>query len=76
VPISSELPVGDDQEEPVFEEDFTQFVEEGKWLSPSALSFEPMSLHAKQCLLFLLLCINLMGKHLVKDLTRHFTSLP
>jgi hypothetical protein len=35
-----------------------------------------MSLHVKQSLLFLLLCINLMGKHLVKDLTRHFTSLP
>jgi hypothetical protein len=31
-----------------------------------------MSLHVKQSLLFLLLCINLMGKHLVKDLTRHF----
>jgi hypothetical protein len=39
VPISSELPVGGDQEEPIFEEDFTQLVEEGKWLSPSALSF-------------------------------------
>jgi hypothetical protein len=39
VPISFELPVGGDQEEPVFEEDFTQLVEEGKWLSPSALSF-------------------------------------
>jgi hypothetical protein len=39
VPISSELPVGDDQEEPVLEENFTQLVEEGKWLSPSALSF-------------------------------------
>jgi hypothetical protein len=39
VPISSELPVGGDQEELVFEEDFTQLVEEGKWLSPSALSF-------------------------------------
>jgi hypothetical protein len=77
VPVSSELPVGGDQEEPVFEEDFTQFVEEGKWLSPSALSFfEPMSLHVKQSLLFLLLCINLMGKHLVKDLIRYFTSLP
>jgi hypothetical protein len=39
VPVSSELPIGGDQEELVFEEDFTQFVEEGKWLSPSALSF-------------------------------------
>jgi hypothetical protein len=76
VPISSELPVGGDQEEPLFEEDFTQLVEEGKQLSLSALSFEPMSLHAKQCLLFLLLCINLTGKHLVKDLTRYFTTLP
>jgi hypothetical protein len=47
VPVSSELPIGGDQEEPVFEEDFTQLVEEGKWLSPSALSFEPMSLHVK-----------------------------
>jgi hypothetical protein len=76
VPVSSELPVGGDQEEPVFEEEFTQLVEEGKWLSPSALSFEPMTLHAKQCLLFMLLCINLMGKHLAKDLTRCFTTLP
>jgi hypothetical protein len=39
VPVSSELPIGCDQEEPAFEEDFTQLVEEGKWLSPSALSF-------------------------------------
>jgi hypothetical protein len=37
VPISSELPVGSDQEGPVFEEEYTQLVEEGKWLSPSAL---------------------------------------
>jgi hypothetical protein len=35
-----------------------------------------MSLHAKQSLLFMLLCINLMGKHLDKDLTRCFTTLP
>jgi hypothetical protein len=47
VPVSSEVPIGGDQEEPVFEEDFTQLVEEGKWLSPSALSFLPMSLHVK-----------------------------
>jgi hypothetical protein len=39
MPVSSKLPIGGDPEEPVFEEDFTQFVEEGKWLSPSALSF-------------------------------------
>jgi hypothetical protein len=48
VPVSSELPIGGDQEEPVFEEDFTQLVEEGKWLSPSALFlFEPITLHDK-----------------------------
>jgi hypothetical protein len=34
VPISSELPVGSDPEESVFEEDHTQLVEEGKWLPP------------------------------------------
>jgi hypothetical protein len=34
VPVSSELPVGTDQEEHVFEEEYTQLVEEGKWLSP------------------------------------------
>jgi hypothetical protein len=39
VPVSSELPIGGDQEEPAFKEDFTQLVEEGKWLSLSALSF-------------------------------------
>jgi hypothetical protein len=39
VTVSSELPIGGDQEEPVLEEDFTHVVEEGKWLSPSALSF-------------------------------------
>jgi hypothetical protein len=39
VPVSSELPIRGDQEEPVIEEDFTQLVEEGKWLSSSALSF-------------------------------------
>jgi hypothetical protein len=38
VPVSSELPVGSDQEEPFFEEEYTQLVEEGKWLSPSAFS--------------------------------------
>jgi hypothetical protein len=34
VPVSSELPIGDDQEEPVYEEEDTQFVEEGKWIFP------------------------------------------
>jgi hypothetical protein len=47
VPVSSELPIGGDQKDPIFEEDFTQFVEEGKWLSSSAFSVEPMSLHVK-----------------------------
>jgi hypothetical protein len=48
VPDSSELPIGGDQEEPAFEEDYTQLVEEGKWLYPSALSlFEPITLHDK-----------------------------
>jgi hypothetical protein len=45
--VSSELPIGGDQEEPAFEEDFTQLVEEGKWLSPLRYLFEPMSLHVK-----------------------------
>jgi hypothetical protein len=48
VHVSSELPIGGDQEEPAFEEDYTQLVEEGKWLSPSALSlFESITLHDK-----------------------------
>jgi hypothetical protein len=51
VSVSSELPIGGDQEEPAFEEDYTQLVEEGKWLSTSALSlFEPVTLHVKQSL--------------------------
>jgi hypothetical protein len=37
VPVSYELPVRGDQEEPAFEE-YTQLVEEGKCLSPSAFS--------------------------------------
>jgi hypothetical protein len=48
VPVSSELPIGGDQEEPTFEEDYTQFVEEGKWLFPLCIiSFEPITLHDK-----------------------------
>jgi hypothetical protein len=38
VPVSSELPIGGDQEEPAFEEEYTQLVEEGKWLPPSTFS--------------------------------------
>jgi hypothetical protein len=67
VPISSELPVGSDQEEPVFEEEHTQLVEEGKWLSPYAYSL--LNLYhcmLKQYLLFLMLCMKLMGKHLLR----------
>jgi hypothetical protein len=77
VPVSSELPVGSDQEELVFEEEYTQLVEEGQWLSPSAFSL--LNLYhcmLKQYLLFLLQCINMMGKYLFKDLTRCFTMLP
>jgi hypothetical protein len=39
VSVSSEHPIGDDQEESVYEEEDNQFVEEGKWISPSAYSF-------------------------------------
>jgi hypothetical protein len=77
VPVSSELLIGGDQEEPVYKEEDTQFVEEGKWLSPSTFSL--LNLYhcmLKQCLIYLLLCIKLMGNHLSKDLTRYFTLLP
>jgi hypothetical protein len=39
VPVSSEHSIGDDQEAPVHKEEDTQFVEEGKWISPYAYSF-------------------------------------
>jgi hypothetical protein len=77
VPVSSELPVGSDQEEPVFEEEHTQLVEEGKWFSPYAFSL--LNLYhcmLKQCLLYLMQCIKWMGKHLFKELTRCFILLP
>jgi hypothetical protein len=38
VTVSSELSIRGDQDEPAFEEEYTQLVEEGKWLSPSAFS--------------------------------------
>jgi hypothetical protein len=38
VPVSSEQPIGGYQEEPAFDEEYTQLVEEGKRLSPSAFS--------------------------------------
>jgi hypothetical protein len=34
VPVSSKHAIGDDQEEPVYEEEDTHFVEEGKWIFP------------------------------------------
>jgi hypothetical protein len=45
VSVSSEHPIGDDQEEPVYEEEDNQFVEEGKWISPLHILFEPILLH-------------------------------
>jgi hypothetical protein len=77
VPVSSELLVGSDQEEPIFEEEYTQLIEEGKWISPSAFSLLKLC-HCmlKQYLLFLLLYMKLLGKHLFKNLTRCFTLLP
>jgi hypothetical protein len=34
VSVSSELPIAGDQEEPIYEEEDTQFVEEGRWIVP------------------------------------------
>jgi hypothetical protein len=34
VPVSFEHPIRDDQEEPIYEQEDTQFVEEGKWFFP------------------------------------------
>jgi hypothetical protein len=38
VPILIEHPIGENQEETIFKEEDTQFVEEGKWTSPPAFS--------------------------------------
>jgi hypothetical protein len=77
VSVSSKLPVGDDQEEPIYEEEDTQLVEEGKWFSPLCIFFLNLyNCMLKQCLLYLLLCMKLMGEHLFKDMTRCFTLLP
>jgi hypothetical protein len=76
VPVSPEHPIGDDQEEPVYEEEDNQFVEVGKWISALCIFF--LNLHnylLTQCSLYLLLCIKLMGKHLFKDMTRCFTPI-
>jgi hypothetical protein len=77
VHISFELPVGSDQEEPVFEEEHTQLVEEGKWLSPSAFSL----LNLYHCMPKQLFTIHVAmheidGQTPFKDLTRCFTLLP
>jgi hypothetical protein len=39
VPVSTEHPIAEDQEEPIFEEEDTQFVEEGKWTFPLCIFF-------------------------------------
>jgi hypothetical protein len=77
VPVSSEHPIGGDQEEPVYEEEDTQFVEEGKSIFSLCIFFfwNLYNCMLTQCLLYLLLCIKLMGKHLFKDLTRCLTLL-
>jgi hypothetical protein len=67
VSVSSELPIGGDQEKPIFAEEDTHLVEEGKWLSP--FEFSLLNLYhcmLKQCLLYLLQCIKLMGKHILR----------
>jgi hypothetical protein len=69
VHVSSELPIGDDQEEPVYEEEDTRFLEEGKWFSPSAYSLLNLYNYMLLQCYYLLLCIKLMGKHLFKDLS-------
>jgi hypothetical protein len=77
VPISSELPIGDDQEEPICEEEDTPFVEEGKCLSPSAFSL--LNLYhcmLKQLFTLLVAMHEIDGQTPFKDLTRCFTMLP
>jgi hypothetical protein len=54
VPVSSKLPVGSDQEEPIFEEEYTQLVDEGKWLPPCIFSLNLYHYMLKQCLIYLL----------------------
>jgi hypothetical protein len=71
VPVSIEHPIGEDQEEPIFEEEDTQFIEEGKWTSPSAFSsWTYITAYLNNVYLYMLLCIYLMGNHLFKDMTR------
>jgi hypothetical protein len=76
VHVLSEHPIGEDQGEPVYEEEDNQFVEEGKWIFPLFIFFLNLyNCMLTQCLLYLLLCIKLMGKHLFKDMTRCFTPI-
>jgi hypothetical protein len=76
MPVSFEHPIGDDQEEPVYEEEDNQFVEEGKWIFPLCIFFLNLyNYMLTQCLLYLLLCIKLMGEHLFKNMTRCFTHI-
>jgi hypothetical protein len=42
MPVSSELPIRGGQEELAFEEEYTQLVEEGKWLSVVWTSLGPL----------------------------------
>jgi hypothetical protein len=52
--VSSEHPIGDDQEEPVYEEEDNQFVEEGKWIFPLRIFFLNLyNCMFTQCLLLL-----------------------
>jgi hypothetical protein len=52
--VSSEHPIGDDQEEPVYEEEDNQFVEEGKWIFPLHIFFLNLyNCMFTQCLLLL-----------------------
>jgi hypothetical protein len=76
VPVSSEHPIGGDQEEPVYEEEDNQFVEEGNWTFPLCMFFLILyNCMFTQCLLYLLLCIKLMGKHLFRGMTRCSTPV-
>jgi hypothetical protein len=71
VPVSTKHPFVEDQEEPIFEEEDTQFIEESKWTPPSAFSsWTYITAYLNNVYLYLLLCINLMGNHLFKDMTR------
>jgi hypothetical protein len=75
--MSSELPIGGDQEEPICEEEDTPFVEEGKWLSPSAFSLLNLYHYMSKKLFNILVAMHeIDGQTPFKDLTRCFTMLP